>query len=246
LQRLPFFRTLAANLILLAVCACAGAQTPDPAAAGEPALKIRPEAKSQAGVYRIDAGTHILLSMVNAVSTKQAQVGDRLYLETSFPVMSGDRIVIPQGSWVTGTVTSVRRGHALKGKGELRVQFDSLTLPNGVSRNLHSDIGNKAPGDDGPRPERTTAGTVVETTVGGAGIGSAIGAATGRVGTGAAVGAAAGLGAGLVAVLLTRDRDERLPKGATVELVLDHAVEYSDVELNFANAGPARGLPGLR
>src|SRR5690348_16773318 len=52
-----------------------------------------------AGTYRIEAGTLVLLNMINSVSTKQAAPGDRIYLETAFPIVSGNRIVIPQGSW---------------------------------------------------------------------------------------------------------------------------------------------------
>src|SRR5579863_9661618 len=68
----------------------------------------------QNGTYQIDAGTHILLNMINSVSTRQAQPGDRIYLETAFPVLSGNRIVIPQGSWVTGTITEVKRPGRVK------------------------------------------------------------------------------------------------------------------------------------
>src|SRR5579884_4152564 len=108
-----------------------------------PGLKQRPEAAppSTGSVYQVPQGTHVLLNMINSVSTKQAQPGDRIYLETAFPVLQEGRIVIPQGSWVTGTVTSVKRPGRVKGRGELQVQFDSLTLPNGVSRNFHSDLG---------------------------------------------------------------------------------------------------------
>src|SRR4051812_15408233 len=69
-----------------------------------------------AGTYRIEAGTLLLLNMINSVSTKQAVPGDRIYLETAFPIVSGNRIVVPQGSWVTGTVTEVKRPGRLKGR----------------------------------------------------------------------------------------------------------------------------------
>jgi hypothetical protein len=74
----------------------------------------RREEPQAAGQYQIAAGTHVLLNMINSVSTKQAQPGDRLYLETAFPVLSGARIVIPQGSWVTGPL------HFRYGSGDTR------------------------------------------------------------------------------------------------------------------------------
>jgi type IV secretory pathway VirB10-like protein len=91
--------------------------------------------------YLVETGTRIPLSMINSVSTKHAAVGDRIYLETVFPIMSDGRIVIPPGSYVAGTVTSVKRPGRVKGRGELYVRFDSLTLPNGVSRDFRARIG---------------------------------------------------------------------------------------------------------
>src|SRR5262245_42743024 len=81
--------------------------------------------------YTVASGTKIPLSMINSVSTKTAAEGDRLYLETVFPIMVNGRIVIPPGSYVAGTVTQVKRPGRVKGRGELYVRFDSLTLQNG-------------------------------------------------------------------------------------------------------------------
>ena len=44
--------------------------------------------------------------MVNSVSTKTTGEGDRVYLETTFPIAVNGKIVIPAGSYVLGTVTS--------------------------------------------------------------------------------------------------------------------------------------------
>src|SRR5579859_1316880 len=90
-------------------------------------LKQRQAPEPSKDAFQVDAGTHILLNMINSVSTKQAVVGDRIYLETAFPVMASNRIVVPQGSWVTGTITYVKRPARVRGRGELQVRFDSLT-----------------------------------------------------------------------------------------------------------------------
>jgi hypothetical protein len=199
------------------------------------------------GDYTINAGTHVLLNMINSVSTKQAQPGDRMYLETAFPVMSDGHIVIPQGSWVTGTVTAVTRPGRVKGRGALQVRFDSLTLPNGITRNFRSDLGaidarneeklkreeNKV---EGPGDKKTDVGTVIGTTTAGTVIGSGIGAAAGNVARGAGVGAAAGAAAGLIGVLLTRGPDAILPRGSTVEMVLDRSITFDADDLDFSNA----------
>ncbi len=207
------------------------------------------EVQSGSGPYQVSPGTHILLSMINSVSTRQAVVGDRIYLETAFPVLSNGRIVIPQGSWVTGTITEVKRPGHVKGRGELQVRFDSLTLPNGVSRDFRSDLGAVDPRDNetlnrerntvkGPGNKAGDAGTVAQTASTGTVIGSGIGAAAGNVERGAGIGVGAGAAAGLLGVLLTRGPDATLSKGSTVEMVLDRPITFGAADLDFSNTPP--------
>lgn len=223
------------------------------AAAQNTGLKQREDSQAPGGSFSIAPGTRILLSMINSVSTKQAQVGDRIYLETAFPVVSSNRIVIPQGSWVTGTITEVKRPGRVKGRGELEVRFDSLTLPNGVNRNFRSDLGALDARDDetlkreqnkisGPSGKKDDVGTVIGTTVAGTGIGTGVGAAAGNIARGAGIGAGAGAAAGLLGVLLTRGPDATLSKGSTVEMVLDRSLTFQESELDFNNAPPHAAL----
>lgn len=228
------------------------APAPGAAQAQTPAFKTRQEGQA-GGPYSIAPGTRILLSMINSVSTKQAQIGDRIYLETAFPVLSNGKIVIPQGSWVTGTVTDVKRPGRVKGRGELQVRFDSLTLPNGVSRDFRADLGSIDARDDqtlkreeskisGPGDKKGDVGTVVGSTTAGTVIGSGVGAAAGNVARGAGIGAGAGAAAGLLGVLLTRGPEATLSKGSTVEMVLDRPLTYQENELDFSNAPPRAAI----
>jgi hypothetical protein len=225
--------------------------SPAPVAPQAGGLKTRPD--TQPGVFSVAPGTRILLSMINSVSTKQAQIGDRIYLETAFPVLSANKIVIPQGSWVTGTVTQVKRPGRVAGKGQLQVRFDSLTLPNGVNRDFRADLGAIDARDDqtlkrednkitGPGDKKGDVGTVVGTTTAGTVIGSGVGAAAGNVARGAGIGAGAGAAAGLLGVLLTRGPDATLSKGSTVEMVLDRSLTYQESELDFSNAPPRAAI----
>jgi type IV secretion system protein VirB10 len=61
------------------------------------------------------------------------------------------------------------------------------------------------------------------------------GNAAGHLGMGAGIGAAAGAAAGMAGVLLTRGPDAVLAKGATIEMLLDRALSFSESELNFGN-----------
>jgi type IV secretion system protein VirB10 len=205
------------------------------------------------GSFVIAPGTRILLNMINSISTKTAAVGDRIYLETAFPILSGGKVVIPQGSWVQGTVTQVKRPGRVKGKGELYVSFDSLTLPNGVTRDFRGRIGAmdgrsteqvdreegkiKAPGN-----KKGDATTVAETAGAGAGVGTIAGAATGHYGMGAGIGGAAGAAAGLAGVLLSRGPDATLTKGTTMEMVLDRPLSFQESELDFSHVVPRASL----
>ena len=64
----------------------------------KPAAKAEPEASPKS--FMVETGTHIPLSLINSVSTKNAVPGDRVYLETVFPILVDGRIVIPPGSYV--------------------------------------------------------------------------------------------------------------------------------------------------
>src|ERR1700738_2218691 len=91
--------------------------------------------------FVVEPGTRIPLSLINSVTTKHAAEGDRIYLETVFPILVNGKIVIPPGSYVAGTVTQIKRPGRVKGKGELFLRFDSLTLPNGITRDFRSRLG---------------------------------------------------------------------------------------------------------
>src|ERR1017187_1501081 len=183
---MSFFRLMAVGSLALA---CAMAQQP---AAGEPAaqsaLLVSPEA-APAG-YTVAPGTKLPLSLINSISTKRSAVGDTVYLETAFPVLAGGRIVIPVGSYVTGTVTEIKRPRRMNGLGQLYIRFDSLTLPNGVTRDFHGRVNNldgDSKGTIGPEGKVTAesnkageAQTVEETAGVGATAGGIVGALSGH------------------------------------------------------------------
>ncbi len=204
-----------------------------------PPLILHAEAKPAADAVVVKAGTRIPLSLVSSLNTKRSAQGDRVYLETAFPIAFGGRIVIPKGSYVAGTVTEVRRAGKMKGKSELYLRFDSLTLPNGVTREFRSRL-DSAGGQDVDRQEGKISGdsnkagdakTVGETAGVGASVGSVAGSIAGHASMGAGIGAVGGAVAGLAAVLVTRGPDLILPKGTTLEMVLDRDLNYDSSEL---------------
>ena len=81
------------------------------------------------------------LVLRNALDTKHAHEGDAVYLEVSVPVYAGGRLAIPRGSYVNGVVTESKPAKGVKGKGQLFIRFETLTLPNGVTRDFRSRLG---------------------------------------------------------------------------------------------------------
>lgn len=214
------------------------------------ALWAAEDAAAPEPTFRLEAGTKIPLSMLNSISSKNAADGDRIYLETIFPVMADGRIIIPVGSSVAGTVTRVNRPGRAKGRGELYVRFDSIILPNGVMRDFRARVGaldgrateqldrteGKIRSDSGKTEDAIKIGS---TTAAGASAGSLVGIATKTPGMGAGIGAAAGAAAGLAAVMLTRGPDAMLAKGTTLDMVLDRPLIFSKDEVDFSGA-PSR------
>jgi type IV secretion system protein VirB10 len=204
------------------------------------------EAAPQPADFTVEIGTKVPLSLINSVSTKHSAEGDRVYLETVFPVLVNGRIVVPVGSYVAGTVTQLKKPGRVKGRGELYVRFDSLTLPNGVTRDFHGRIGSMDGNakDELDRAEGKVksegnksgdAKTVGEAAAAGASIGTLAGGAAGHYGMGAGIGAAAGAAAGMIGVLSSRGPDAVLARGSTLEMVLDRPISFSENDLNFGN-----------
>jgi len=207
------------------------------------------------GEYTIITGTRVPLSLINSISTKHSAEGDRVYLETVFPLLANGRIVVPVGSYVAGTVTQLKKPGRVKGRGELYVRFDSLTLPNGVTRDFHGRIGSMdgSSRDELDRAEGVVRGegnkagdarTVGEAAGTGATIGTIAGGAAGHYGMGAGIGVAAGAAAGMIGVLASRGPDAVLARGSTLEMVLDRPISFSEGDLNFGNyQAPRASVP---
>jgi type IV secretion system protein VirB10 len=244
-------RSLPQGFILISALVC----TPPAVFAQTTAENTAAQAPSR---FTVDTGTRIPLGLINSVSTKHSEPGDRVYLETVFPIVIDSHIVIPPGSYVTGTVSEVKRPGRIKGRGELYVRFDSITLPNGVTREFRSRMGSiDARGDEKLdkkegviRSDSNKGGdarAIGETAATGASIGAIAGAAAGHAGLGAGIGGAAGAAAGIAGVLMTRGPDAVLAKGSTVEMVLDRPLVFEASEVNFtttAGAGHFSDGPG--
>ena len=186
----------------------------------------------------LPAGTKIPLVLKHAVSTKNAQVGDNLYLETSFPVAQNNRMVIPAGTYVQGEVAAVKRPGRIKGRAELLIHFTTMIFPNGYTVSFPGALDN-VPGSDSQKV-KDKEGTIqadsqkgkdVATVAGTTATGTLIGAATGG-GKGAGIGAGVGGATGLIIAMLTRGNDVRLESGTGMEMVLERPLVLERAQLD--------------
>src|SRR5580700_8228106 len=204
-------------------------------------------AKTSPKNFIVPSGTRLPLILHNAVTTRNAKPGDPVYLETLFPVVIESRILIPAGSYVQGEITDAKRPGRGKGVGEIRVRLNSMILPNGYIVDFNAIPTNAGTGGNesvdsegnihGDTDKGEKVGTVMKSTGIGAGVG---GIATGSVG-GAGIGAIAG--AGVATVMLTRGPELELPRGTTVDVILDRTVYLDASRVNFTDPGHPSSLP---
>jgi hypothetical protein len=207
-------------------------------------------ASNASSKIELPSGTHIPLVLHNAISTRSAQPGDPVYFETSFPVMLDGKIMVPAGSWVSGEVTEAKRPGRVKGRAEIMIRLTTLILPNAYVVSLVASPSNAGTGGNettnregkvvGDSDKGSDAGTVMKTTAAGAGIG----AIAGQGARGAGIGGGVGAAAGLATVLLTRGPEAELPRGTTLDAVLDHSIMLDADKIQFTNPGQASSLPG--
>ncbi len=231
------------------------AATPAPAttdaAPATPAVQPAPTS-SGASPARIvvPSGTRLPLVLHNAITTRNAHPGDPVYFETLFPIVLNDKIVIPAGSYVQGEITEAKRPGRVKGTGELRIRLTTMILPNGYTVHFGAVPTNAGTGGNesvdkegtihGDTDKADDAATVIEDT----GIGTAVGGVAGRSVEGAGIGAGVGAAVGLATVLLTRGPELELPRGTTVDVVIDHPLSLDTSKINFTEPGRAPELPG--
>jgi hypothetical protein len=223
-----------------------------PAAEAPPASTVSESAPKAAPAKYVvvPSGTRLPLILHNAVTTRNAKPGDPIYLETLFPVVIDNRILIPAGSYVQGEIQEAKRPGKVKGTGEIRLRLNSMILPNGYAVDFNAVPTNAGTGGNeatdkegnihGDTDKADDVGTVLKST----GIGAGVGGIATQSAKGAGIGAGAGAAVGLAAVLLTRGPELELPRGTTVDVVLDRTVYLDSSRVNFTDPGRASALPG--
>jgi hypothetical protein len=179
----------------------------------------------------IPQGAHVLLRLVNSVNTRTAKVGDYVYLRTASPVVVKGEIVAPAESYVQGVVSHVRPSGRVKGRAELGIRLETMTLPSGRTFKFSPRVASVDAGEGGQKVQEEStvkqggsvghdAAKIAIT----AGSGAAIGGMADRSWRGAGIGAGAGTAVGMATALLSRGREVELRHGSTLDVVFDRAV----------------------
>src|SRR5580700_6806500 len=181
----------------------------------------------------IPQGSHALLRLENSVSTRTAREGDYVYMRTASPIAANGQIVVPEGSYVQGVVTHSVRSGRVKGKAELSIRIDTLTLASGKVIQLSPRLSSVDSEGTEQKVDSNNENEIKQGSSHGAdaarvaelgGTGAAIGGLATRTWSGAGIGAGAGGAVGLATVLLTRGKEVELRHGSTIDVVFDRAV----------------------
>jgi len=260
LLRATLIATIAAYLFV-ALSAMSLAQEPAPSeppatppaqAPAAPAPPFAPEKK----IYTVPAGTKVLLQLRSGINTKSAKPGDGVYLSSTFPVVVGNRVMIPSGVYVQGVVDRVVRAGRVKGKAQLDMHFTSMIFPNGTVVEIPGLV-NNLPGAKSQRVKDDGEGTIEQDGDKGrnaakaAEIAIPTGGTVGSIGGLASghplAGGIAGIGAGLATVglvtLFTRGADVNIESGTQVEMSLQRPLLLE--EANLSGMGEPGGAPAL-
>lgn len=166
----------------------------------------------------VPAGTSLGLELQDSLNTKYTQKGELVSFKVSPEVLVGGRMAIPQESTVEATVVRAKRGGVGLRKGELRLEFNKLILPDGTTMPLAAKITRVGRWHRSSKItpvgaiDRDLKQDLYEIAQWGA-MGAVVGMAVGRGDKGTAVGAAVGAGIATLGILLQRGPDLDLPPG---------------------------------
>ncbi len=205
--------------------------------------------------YTVPAGTKVLLQLRSSLNTKSARAGDGVYLASAFPVVVGNRVMIPSGVFVQGVVDRVVRAGRMTGKSQLDMHFTSIIFPNGSVAEIpgvvsglpgasKQDVKNGEGTIEQDKDKGRNAGKTAEIALPtGATVGSIAGISSGH----SLAGGLGGLGAGLATVgivsLFTRGADVNIEAGTQVEMVLQRPLILE--QDNFAEGTAPGASPAM-
>lgn len=233
----------------------APADKPQPNPPPQAATPANPSAGPAKKTFTVPAGTKVLLQLRSSVNTKSAKAGDGVYLASTFPVVVGNRVMIPSGVYVQGIVDRVERAGRVKGRAQLDMHFTSIIFPNGSVVEIPGMV-NSLPGahkqqvkedgegtieQDSDKGRNATKTAEIAIPTGGT-VGSVAGLGSGHPLEGGLIGIGAGLAAVGIVSLFTRGADVNIETGTQVEMVLQRPLFLEEENLSTGGTNVAPNL----
>jgi hypothetical protein len=81
-------------------------------------------------------GSFVRARLVTPLSSATSQKDDRIEAMLTRPLFDGDRLILPQGSILRGSVVQVERARHMSRNGQLRFVFHDLVLPHGLDQKV--------------------------------------------------------------------------------------------------------------
>ena len=176
-------------------------------------------------------GTVLKATLQQPISTQTTAEGARFSVSLSTSVSRNGVVLLPAGSLVYGRITQIHGGRRISGPSAIRLQPDSISLPNGTTYKLNAEVtdldnfddshvnregtivGNVHPGTTASAVGFTTTSAVVAGAIIGGGVGAAVGL---------------GVGAGVAGIWwLKHDRQQELPTGTQIVFTLNNPLQLN-------------------
>jgi hypothetical protein len=155
------------------------------------------------------------LQIERTVTTEVARVEDRVDARVTRDVRVGDRVAIPAGSLVEGSVMEVERGGKVRDRAKLGIRFHTVVLADGTRLNIKTDSVVR----EGSSPAKESAAKIGGAAAGGAILGAILGG-----GKGAVIGGSIGAAGGTAATMAGNRQPAVLPAGSTVSVRVQQPV----------------------
>ena len=166
----------------------------------------------------IKPGTYVTVRINQFLSSDRNQTGDAFSATLAQPLVVDGIVVAQRGQTVGGRVSEAQKAGRVEGTSRLGVQLTDLTLADGSTVPIQSQMINR----NGPTSVGRDAAAIGGTTALGAAIGAGV-----DWGRGAAIGAGAGAAAGILGVLLTRGRPTIIYPESTLTFRIDSPVDVA-------------------
>lgn len=135
-----------ARFLLLPLVYCLGVSSSTAQSQPSPS---QPSPTQFSPTITVASGTRIELVLTRPVWAISAKAGDQVYAQVSFPIVSGNGIAIPAGTYVQGTIEEVTRPTRRTSRAEIKVLFTKLIFADSYVVSLPGDPGAMAIGSTG-------------------------------------------------------------------------------------------------